>query len=58
MNTRKKRVMRCQMSRGQALDSRNHTCSVCRHGLGCNSIVCVACHGWVHMEFAVASQVD
>ena len=32
------------MNRGQAVecvDSRNHPCSVCRQGVGCNSIMCV-----------------
>ena len=40
--------MRCQVCRGQAVDSRNHNCSVYREGVGCNSIMCVACHVWVH----------
>ena len=43
-----KKVMMCQVSRCPAGNSKNHPCSVCRHGVGCNSIMCVACYRWVH----------
>ena len=33
---------------GQDGDSKKHPCSVCRQGVGCNSIMCVACHRRVH----------
>ena len=31
-----------------AVDSGNHPCSVWRQGVGCNSIISVACHRWFH----------
>ena len=46
LNTGKK--MRCRVSRGQAVDSKKCSCSVCRQGVGCNYIMCVACHRRVH----------
>ena len=48
VNTGKKKVKRCQVNRGQAVDSKNRPCSVCRRGVVCNSIMCIACHRWVH----------
>ena len=32
INSGKEKVLRCQVSRGQAVDSRNHPYVVCRHG--------------------------
>ena len=48
VNTEKRKVMMCQVSRCPAGNSENHPCSVCRQGVGCNSIMCVACYRWVH----------
>ena len=36
------------MSKGQAEDSGEHPCGVCRKGVGDNSILCVECLRWVH----------
>ena len=47
-DTEKRKVMMCQVSRYPAGNSKNHPCSVCRQGVGCNSILCVACYRWVH----------
>ena len=47
-NTGETKVMRCQVSKGQAKDSRKHPCGVCRISVRDNSISCVACHRWVH----------
>ena len=50
VNTEKK-VMECQLScMGEAFYSGNHLCSVLRQGVGCKSIVCVACHRWFHKK--------
>ena len=40
--------MWCQVSKGQAEDSGEHPCSVCRKGVIDNSILCVECLRWVH----------
>ena len=51
VNTRKTEVMRCQVSRSQVEDSGQFSCSVCRKGVGCNSILGEECHdkeSWVH----------
>ena len=43
------KVMRCHQVRiGQADDSGKYPCGMCREGVGDNSIMCVACHRWVH----------
>ena len=43
VNTDKRKVMMCLVSRCQAGNSKYHPCSV-----SCNSIMCVACYRWVH----------
>ena len=55
VNTGKTKVRWCRLSIGQAEDSGEHPCGVCRKGVGdksifCvdNSIFCVECHRWVH----------
>ena len=40
--------MWCKVSKGQAEDSGEHPCDVCRKGVGDNSILCVECLRWVH----------
>ena len=37
-----------EMSKGQMEASRRDPCSVCRKGVGSNSILCKECHSWVH----------
>ena len=49
VNTGKtKKVMWCRLTKGQAEDSGEHACGVCRKRVGDNSIICVECHRWVH----------
>ena len=48
VNAGKTKVMWCRLSKGQAEDSGEHPCGVCRKGVGNNSIFCVECHRWVH----------
>ena len=43
VNARKTKIMCCMKSRGQAEDSGEHSCGVCRKGVGDNSILCVEC---------------
>ena len=44
----KTKIMWCRLSMGQAEDSGKYPCSVCRKGVGDNSIFCVECSRWVH----------
>ena len=37
-----------EVSGEQAVDTGNHPCIVCRKGVGCNSVMCVSYHRWVH----------
>ena len=37
---------------GQAEDSGQHLCGVCRRGVDDNSIFCVKCHRWVHKRYS------
>ena len=39
--------MWCKVSKGQAEDSGEHACGVCRKGIGDNSILCIGCLRWV-----------
>ena len=48
VNIGKRKVMRCQVRIGQAEESGNYPCGVCRQGVGDNSIKCSACHKWIH----------
>ena len=48
VNAGKTKIIWCRMSMGQAKDSGEHPCGVCRKGVGDNSIFCVECHRWVH----------
>ena len=41
-------VVRCRVGVGQAGDSGECPCGVCKQGVGDNSIKCVACLRWVH----------
>ena len=48
VNPGKTNVMWCRLSMGQAEDSGEHPCGVCRNGVGDNSILYVECLKWVH----------
>ena len=48
VNAGKAKVMWCRLSMGQAEDSGEYPCGVCREGVGNNSIFCVECRRWVH----------
>ena len=48
MNIAKTKVIRCQVTIGQAWESGKYPCGVCRQGVGDNSIKCAACHKWIH----------
>ena len=48
VNAGKTKIMWCRLSMGQAEDSGEHPCGVCRKGVGDNSIFCVECSRWVH----------
>ena len=50
VNAGKTKVMRCQVSKGQVEVSGRDLCSVCRKGVGGNSILCMECHSWVHKK--------
>ena len=41
VNAGKTNIMWCRLSMGQAEDSGEHPCGVCRKGVGDNSIFCV-----------------
>ena len=43
MNAGKTKIMLSKVSMGQAEDSGEHPCGVCRKGVGDNSILCVEC---------------
>ena len=45
------KIMSCRLSMGQAEDSEEYPCGVCREGVGDNSIVCVECRRLVHNRF-------
>ena len=48
VNAGKTKIMWCRLNMGQAEDSGEHPCGVCRKGVGDNSIFCVECRRWVH----------
>ena len=48
VNAGKTKIMWCKVSKGQAEDSGEHPCGVCRKGVDDNSILCVECLRWVH----------
>ena len=48
VNAGKTKIMRCRVGKGQSEKSGKWPCSVCRKGVGSNSIRCVDCKGWVH----------
>ena len=48
VNAGKTKIVWCRLSMGQAEDSGEHPCGVCKKGVGGNSIFCVECHRWVH----------
>jgi hypothetical protein len=48
VNMGKTKVMKCQVSQGQADNSGKWPCGVCRKGVGTNSIFCVSCSKWIH----------
>ena len=56
VNTGKSKVMWCRLTKGQAEDSGEHPCGVCRKGIGDNSIFCVECHWWVHKRCSGISE--
>jgi hypothetical protein len=48
VNMEKTKVMKCQVRSGQVENSGKWPCSVCRRGVGRNSICCTECLSWVH----------
>ena len=48
VNAGKTKIMWRRLSMGQAEDSGEHPCGVCKKGVGDNSIFCMECHRWVH----------
>ena len=48
VNAGKTKIMWCRLSMGQAEDSGEYPCGVCRKGVGDNSIFCMECRRWVH----------
>jgi len=48
VNMGKTKIMRCQYRTGQVENSGKFPCSVCKRGVGANSIQCTACNLWVH----------
>ena len=48
VNAGKTKIMWCRLSMGQAEDSGEYPCGVCRKGVGDNLIFCVECRRWVH----------
>ena len=48
VNASKKKIMKCRAGMGQVEKSGKWPCSVCRKGVGSNSICCVDCKRWVH----------
>ena len=48
VNAGKTKIMWCKVSKGQAEDSGEHPCGVCRKGVGDNSILGVERLRWVH----------
>ena len=50
VNMGKTKVMRCRVKGVQAENSGKWPCSVCRKGVGRNSIRCVSCNKWVHKK--------
>jgi len=48
VNLGKTKIMRCQYRTGQVENSGKFPCSVCKRGVGANSIQCTACNLWVH----------
>ncbi len=50
VNMGKTKVMKCQLSSVQAVDTGQWPCGVCRKGVGRNSILCGMCKKWVHRK--------
>ena len=48
VNVGKTKIMWCRLTMGQAEDSGEHPCGVCKKKVGDNSIFCVECRRWVH----------
>ena len=48
VNAGKTKIMWCKLSMGQAEDSGEHPCGVCRKGVVDSSILCMECRRWVH----------
>ena len=48
VNASKTKIMKCRAGMGQVKKSGKWPCSVCRKGVGSNSICCVDCKSWVH----------
>jgi hypothetical protein len=50
VNMGKTKVMRCHVVSGQTENSGKWPCSVCRKGVGANSVKCEKCKMWVHKK--------
>ena len=50
VNIGKTKVMKCQCSSVQAVDTGKWPCGVCRKGVGMNSVICEVCKKWVHRK--------
>ena len=48
VNVGKTKVMRSAVGLGSSKDTGNHPCSVCRKGVGQNSVLCSKCKLWIH----------
>jgi hypothetical protein len=48
VNMGKTKVMKCEVSAGQAVSSGAYPCGVCKAGVGQNSIACTGCKKWIH----------
>ena len=56
VNAGETKIMWCKVSKGQAEDSGEHPCGVCRKGDGDNSILCVQWLRWVHKRCSSISR--
>ena len=50
VNLGKTKVMRCRYRKGQVENSGKFPCSICKKGVGANSIQCNACGSWIHKK--------
>ena len=50
VNMGKTKVMNCKVRQGQAENSGNFPCGICKKGVGRNSICCPKCKKWIHKK--------